>query len=145
MKLGQDGVQRGKAENLAARAEQSGDRKKISDLSKDFEAVFLEIVLKSMRNSIDKSGLVDGGNAEDIYSSMLDGEYAKTMAQTGSGGLSEAIEQQLLELHGIRKEAQGLSNQINGQKVYSGQGLQSVGKQGTMGKESGLATVLTKG
>ena len=57
----------------------------------------MEIVLRSMRKTINKSKFIDGGNAEEIYRSMLDGEYAKIMAQRGTSGLASAIEKQLLQ------------------------------------------------
>lgn len=56
------------------------DRTTIKQAAEDFESLFLNIVLKSMRDTVQKSGLIDGGNAEEIYSSMLDDEYAKMMA-----------------------------------------------------------------
>ena len=71
------------------------DRSSLKQAAKDFEAIFLETVLKSMRKSIIKSGLIDGGHAEDIYKSMLDGEYAKTMTQGGQTGIASMIYRQL--------------------------------------------------
>src|SRR4051812_34346502 len=56
------------------------DRGQIKKLAEDFESLFLNLVLKSMRETIMKGGLVDGGNAESIYTSMLDDEYSKMMA-----------------------------------------------------------------
>ncbi|MEN9835490.1 MAG: peptidoglycan hydrolase FlgJ, partial [Pseudomonadota bacterium] len=56
------------------------DRATIKKAAEDFESLFLNIVLKSMRDTVQKSGLIDGGNAEDIYKSLLDDEYAKMMA-----------------------------------------------------------------
>ena len=68
----------------------------IKKLSQEFESVFLGIVLKSMRDTVPKSELIDGGNGEAVFRSMLDTEYAKAMAKQGSAGLSEMIEKQLL-------------------------------------------------
>ena len=44
----------------------------IKKLSDEFEGIFLEIVLKSMRDTVDKSQFIDGGNGEQIFQSMLD-------------------------------------------------------------------------
>ncbi|MCB9228061.1 MAG: rod-binding protein [Deltaproteobacteria bacterium] len=68
----------------------------IRQVAHEFEAIFLETVLKSMRQSIHKSGLINGGNAEEIYRGMLDSEYSKTMSQTGQTGLADMIFKQLL-------------------------------------------------
>ena len=72
------------------------DRTTIKQAAEDFESLFLNIVLKSMRDTVQKSGLIDGGNAEEIYSSMLDDEYAKMMAAQRHTGLADNIESFLL-------------------------------------------------
>ena len=74
----------------------SKDIESIKKSAKDFEAIFLELVLKSMRNTVEKSDLFDGGNGEDIFRQMLDSEYAKVMAEQGTTGISTSIEKQLL-------------------------------------------------
>ena len=72
--------------------------------ARDFEAIFLETVLKSMRKSVIKSGFIDGGNAEEIYRGMLDSEYARSMSGQGQTGLAEMIEQQLRETRGVERK-----------------------------------------
>lgn len=73
------------------------DRATIKQAAEDFESLFLGIVLKSMRDTVQKSGLVDGGNAEDIYRGMLDSEYSKMMAEQRNTGLADHIEVFLLK------------------------------------------------
>lgn len=73
------------------------DANKIRKLAEDFEAVFIETLVSAMRKTVDKSGLIDGGNAEDIYRSMLDSEYSKLMAAQRSTGLATAIESYMME------------------------------------------------
>lgn len=68
----------------------------IKKLSDEFEGIFLEIVLKSMRETVDKSQFIDGGNGEQIFQSMLDSEYAKNLASQRTAGLAASIEQHLL-------------------------------------------------
>jgi Rod binding domain-containing protein len=108
--------------NLQSKAQDSKDQAQIRQLSEDFEAIFLGMVLKSMRDSVQKSGLIDGGNAENIYRSMLDDEYAKQMAAQNHTGLANQI-------------ADFLSgqNELRGQKAYSSPGLPDDGKKGTIG------------
>ena len=64
--------------------------------AKEFEGLFMHMMLKEMRQSIQKGGLVEGGNAEAIYTDMLDQEYAKIMASTNMSGLSEVIARDLI-------------------------------------------------
>ena len=50
-----------------------------------------------MRKTIPKGGLIERGNADDIYTQMQDAEAAKIMAQQGGIGLSDQILKQLLD------------------------------------------------
>jgi Rod binding domain-containing protein len=75
----------------------------IKKLADEFEGIFLEIVLKSMRESVDKSQFIDGGNGEQIFQSMLDSEYAKNLASQRTTGLAASIEQHLLGMMGETK------------------------------------------
>lgn len=91
-----------KIDQLTIDSTREKDISKVKQLASDFESIFLEQMLKSMRASVQKSGLVDGGNAEEIYTSMLDGEYAKQMGHQGGMGLADMIERQLLQTMGIK-------------------------------------------
>ncbi len=91
-----------KVEELAAKGSREKDVAKVKKLAKDFESIFLEQMFKSMRASVQKSGLIDGGNAEEIYTSMLDSEYSKQMSQQGASGLADMIERQLLQTMGVK-------------------------------------------
>jgi flagellar protein FlgJ len=59
-----------------------------------FEALFMQTVLKSMRDAVPRSGMFDGPGA-DIYRGMLDTQFAQAMAGR-PGGLSELIARQLM-------------------------------------------------
>lgn len=69
----------------------------VKKLSEEFESIFLEIVLKSMRESVQKTDLTDGGNGEQIFQSMLDSEYAKNLATHQSTGLAATIAESLTQ------------------------------------------------
>jgi len=63
---------------------------------REFESIFMKMMLKEMRASVDKSGsLMSGGWAEDIFQDMLDDEYSKSMAETANFGLAEQLYRQL--------------------------------------------------
>ena len=64
---------------------------------KEMESLFVSQLMKEMRATIPKSGFLDGGNAENIYTSMLDDQYAKEIAQNGSLGLADSLYRQLSE------------------------------------------------
>ncbi len=81
------------------------DRAEIKKLANEFEAMFHQIMLKSMRDAVPKSELIDGGNGEDIFRSMLDTEYAKSMAEQRTSGIAASIENELLGLSRYNKVA----------------------------------------
>lgn len=85
-------------QSLGMAKNSAGDGSEIKKLSEEFEAIFLEIVLKSMRESVPKSKLIDGGNGEEIFRSMLDSEYAKSLASQRSTGLADSIQSHLMGL-----------------------------------------------
>ncbi len=59
-----------------------------------FEALFMQMVLKSMRDAIPRSGMLEG-TGDDVYKGMLDTQFAQAMAGR-PGGLSELIARQLM-------------------------------------------------
>ncbi|MDO4905172.1 MAG: flagellar assembly peptidoglycan hydrolase FlgJ [Lautropia sp.] len=70
-----------------------GDRAAIRRVAEQFEALFMQQLLKSMRAAVPKSGMFDGPGM-DIYNSMLDSQLASG-ATGGPGGLAEMIERRL--------------------------------------------------
>jgi peptidoglycan hydrolase FlgJ len=70
---------------------------KISEVCKEFESLFLNYLLKEMRAAIPKSGLWDGGEAEQIYTAMFDEKLSSELAQHGGIGLAQIIRKSLME------------------------------------------------
>lgn len=68
--------------------------KKAAELKKAcsaFESLFIEQMLKAMRKNVQKSDLLKGGFAEDVFEDMLYGEYSQKMAESDKFGLSKMI------------------------------------------------------
>jgi flagellar protein FlgJ len=57
----------------------------------ELESLFIHHLLKEMRATIPKSGFLNGGNAEEIYTSLLDSQLAKELASKGGLGLSSML------------------------------------------------------
>jgi flagellar protein FlgJ len=75
------------------RRQASGDpRQAIRSAARQFEAMFMQMVLKSMREATAKAGLLDS-SAGEMYTGMLDQQLASSMS--GRAGLAEMIERQL--------------------------------------------------
>ena len=64
---------------------------KLYGACQDFEAIFVKQMLKSMKGTVEKTGLLDGGFAEEIYDDMLYDEYAKKMVKTAGFGIADTL------------------------------------------------------
>ena len=66
-------------------------RKKLFQASGEFESIFVKMMLKEMKKTVDKNSLIHGGYAEEIFEDMLYDEYSKKISQNQSLGLAETI------------------------------------------------------
>lgn len=84
----------GRSLNALKLAAGSGDDPKaIKEAAKQFEALFMRELIKSMREATMKSGLMDSAT-EDLSTDMLDAQLSVSMSGL-PGGLADAIAQQL--------------------------------------------------
>lgn len=84
--------------------------KKLKEACKQFESVFTYEMLKSMRNSIQKCDLFSGGQAEEIYQSMLDQELAKNMSGQGNNSIANILYQQLKQMDTMSENSDSSSD-----------------------------------
>ncbi|MBU0599914.1 MAG: rod-binding protein [bacterium] len=70
-------------------------KKKLKELSKEFESIFVNQMIKTMRATVGKENLCYGGMAEDVFQEMLDQEYAKSMSSGKDFGMAKAVYDQL--------------------------------------------------
>lgn len=77
--------------------------KVIRKTAEQFEAYFIQQMMKTMRESIEKSDLLDSGKM-DMYQDLMDKEVSLRMAQRGGMGLANMLERQM-------QQAQALSTQ----------------------------------
>ncbi len=75
----------------------SSNKKNVEKAAKEFESFFVYYLLKVMRDSVPKSGLLDPGIGSDIYTSMLDEKIAEGIASQGGLGLSHLLLNHLIE------------------------------------------------
>lgn len=71
------------------------DSKDTREACAEFESIFIYFIMKTMRDTIPESGLLNGGMVEEVYTSMLDQELARKMAERGGIGLSSLLLSQL--------------------------------------------------
>lgn len=73
----------------------SNDPAALKEAAQQFEAMFLQMVLKSMRDATPKDGLFDSEQTR-MYESLLDQQLSQVIAAKGGGtGLAAMIEKQL--------------------------------------------------
>lgn len=78
----------------------SDPRAAVQAAARQFEALFMNELLKSMRATTMDSGLMSGGAGEDLATGMLDQQFASQL--TGMpGGLSQALQKQLERSMGL--------------------------------------------
>lgn len=71
----------------------------LKEACKEFETILLEQMLQSMRKTVNKSGLMQGGMAEDIFEDMLYEQYARKMSNSANLGLADMLYKQLSQKH----------------------------------------------
>ena len=73
-----------------------GDPKALKAAAQQFEALFLQMVLKSMRDATPREGLFDSDQSR-MYESLLDQQMAQVLgSKSGGTGLAAMIERQLM-------------------------------------------------
>lgn len=72
----------------------ANDAQAIKSTAKQFEALFLQMMLKSMRDATPKEGVFDSDQTR-FYESLLDSQMAQVMAEKGGTGLAAMIERQM--------------------------------------------------
>jgi Rod binding domain-containing protein len=63
--------------------------------AEQFEAHFIQQMMKAMRDTVEKSELVDNDHA-DMYQDLMDKEVAMQMVRRGGMGLADMLEKQML-------------------------------------------------
>ncbi len=83
-------------------------RQQAKKVAQDFEGLFIGMMLKSMRETVGKDKLTDGGHGEEIYRSMLDQEYVDATVKRGGFGLARHIEKDI-----VRQEAMKVKRTVD--------------------------------
>lgn len=96
------------------RLAKNNDPGAIKTVAQQFEGMFLNILLKSMRATVPQDGMFDNQQTQ-MYTSLLDEQLAQEIATHHSLGLAKVLEQQLR-----RQQAGGTEPASQGDKVGSG-------------------------
>ncbi len=73
-----------------------GDKKKVLEKAcQQFEALFVYYMFKMMRKTVPKSGLIGGGFADAVYTSMFDQKVSEEIAKRGGIGIADLLMRQI--------------------------------------------------
>jgi flagellar protein FlgJ len=76
---------------------QSAERQKaLKNACRDFESLFVNHMLNQMRRTVPQDGLFGGGQAEKMYTSMMDSEVAKEISRQRGLGLAPMMYHQMM-------------------------------------------------
>ncbi len=91
---------------LRGEAARSPD-KAVRQTAEQFEAHFVQQMMKAMRESVEKSELVDSGNA-DMYQDLMDKEVSMQMVRRGGMCLADMLEKQMLQQQALANAQPGI-------------------------------------
>jgi flagellar protein FlgJ len=77
----------------------------INEVAEQFESMFIQMMLKSMRDALPKDGLFSSNDME-TYTEMADQQIAVNMAKSGGIGLADVIARQLRPDVGVSEHRQ---------------------------------------
>jgi peptidoglycan hydrolase FlgJ len=69
----------------------NGSQEKLKNACSDFESIFINYMLKSMRTAFSEDGIFENSNESQIIRSMFDENLAVAMAKGGGMGLGKVL------------------------------------------------------
>lgn len=82
-------------QQLLEKAYSQGDQEKLKQACNDFEGIFMNMMFKEMRASVQKTELTPSDSGRDIFEGMLDEELMNNASKSGGIGLSKMLYKQL--------------------------------------------------
>jgi len=77
------------------------DKEKALQAAKNYEGVFLSLMMKEMFSGLKTEGDFTGGFGEEMFRDMLSEQYAETIVDTGGIGLADSIYREILTLQEV--------------------------------------------
>ncbi|HUX08565.1 MAG TPA: peptidoglycan DD-metalloendopeptidase family protein [Acidobacteriota bacterium] len=90
----------GKEERIAERAE-------LRQAAQDFEAMFINLLLREMWPDQEEEGMFGKSTASEFYRDMFNTELSNEMSRSGQLGLAEMLERQVAGMLGLEEEDDG--------------------------------------
>ena len=101
---------------LKAKAASNGqDDAAIKKAAQQFEAMFLQMMMKSMRATVEKGGLFES-QASETFEQMYDQQIVMAMSERGSTGLAQMVEKFIRQSHSVTEDLNDQKFLLDGQK-----------------------------
>ncbi len=97
LKRATQSLQDAKTSVSTAGIDAEAESKRLREACQGFEAMFLDIVFKSMRNTVPENTLFGESNGEKIWHSMLDTELMQNVAKSGGVGIADMMYDNLID------------------------------------------------
>ena len=76
----------------------------MQEVSKNFEAIFIRMLLREMRNTVQKSNIFGNSRTVEFFETMRDEQLADQLASSGGLGIGNLVYQRLLEATGSHQK-----------------------------------------
>lgn len=81
------------------------DEKELKKACQEFEGIFLDMMYKQMKATVQKSNLIPSDVGSEIFNSMLDEKYMSEASKNGSFGLAEILYKQFTRSFKVEKKS----------------------------------------
>ncbi len=78
-------------QSIRGAAPVEAQKSELRKVAQEFEAIFIAQMLKVMRETIEESGLLEGGFGKSIYTELFDQEVSLSLARRGTLGISNIL------------------------------------------------------
>ena len=85
-------------QNSGRAVKSNPDGQELKKACHEFESLFVKYMLQTMRSTVPENSLFSGGQAEKIYTGMLDDEVARSVSQQRGIGLAALMYAQMAAL-----------------------------------------------
>jgi len=79
------------------RHDPAAERARLEGAAREFEAIMMELMVKSMRANVPASPIFGRDTGREIFNEMLDSQYARMMVDRGGIGLARLMVAQLAD------------------------------------------------
>jgi len=80
-----------------AKGDKALERERLKEVSKEFEGLLVEMMVREMRKNVPESPLLGKSTGHQIFEEMLDSEYVRRMVDQGGLGIADMMVRQLAD------------------------------------------------